>query len=152
MLEKLENQFTKYEVARMLGARALQIAMDAPLLLKIEEKELEEINYNPIEIAKKELLAEVLPITVNRPLPKKKEAKLQKLSKEELETMKKKGEEKLKEELSKEGKQKEKKEDKKLEVEEEAEEKKVSDDAEIMELSTPEDEVEETESSGSEEA
>ena len=73
MLEKLEEQFTKYEIARILGARALQIAMDAPLLLKISTEELEEINYNPIEIAKRELVSGVLPITVNRPLPKKKE-------------------------------------------------------------------------------
>jgi DNA-directed RNA polymerase subunit K len=89
MLEQLEKEFTKYEIARILGARALQIAMDAPLLLKINEKELEDINYNPIEIAKQELLAGVLPITVNRPLPKKKESKFRKLTKEELEEMKK---------------------------------------------------------------
>ena len=37
------DDFTKYEVARILGARALQISMDAPLLLKIEKKKLEEI-------------------------------------------------------------------------------------------------------------
>ncbi|MCK4552903.1 DNA-directed RNA polymerase subunit omega, partial [Candidatus Pacearchaeota archaeon] len=29
------KQFTKYETARILGARALQIAMNAPLLIKI---------------------------------------------------------------------------------------------------------------------
>ena len=96
-LEQLEEQFTKYEVARILGARSLQIAMDAHLLLKIDEKELEEINYNPIEIAKKELLAGVLPITVNRPLPKKKDGKLKKLSKEEVEEIKKKEAEKVEE-------------------------------------------------------
>ena len=146
MIEALEDQFTKYEVARILGARALQIAMDAPLLLKISEKELEEMNYNPIEIAKKELVAGVLPITVNRPLPKKKEAKIRKLSKEEIEELKK------KEEAKKETVKEEKKDDDKLEVIEEGEEKKVTEDAEIMELSTPEDEVEETEASESEEA
>ena len=81
MLEALEDKFTKYELARILGARALQIAMDAPLLLKIDEKELEIINYNPIEIARRELVAGVLPITINRPLPKKKEAKIKKLTK-----------------------------------------------------------------------
>ena len=56
-LEQLEEKFTRYEIARILGARALQIAMDAPLLLKIPDKELEDVNYNPLEIAKKELLA-----------------------------------------------------------------------------------------------
>lgn len=144
MIEQLENQFTKYEVARILGARALQIAMDAPLLLKIDEKELDNINYNPIEIAKKELIAGVLPITINRPLPKKKEAKIKKLTKEEIEELRK------REEAKKETEKSEKKDDAKLEEIEESEEKKVTEDAEIMELSTPEDEVEET-SEGSEE-
>ena len=77
-LEQLEDKFSKYEVARILGARALQVAMDAPLLLKMKEEELDDINHNPLEISKKELLAEVLPITVNRPLPKKKEEKIKK--------------------------------------------------------------------------
>ena len=31
------EDFTKYERARILGARALQIAMNAPLLIKIEQ-------------------------------------------------------------------------------------------------------------------
>jgi DNA-directed RNA polymerase subunit K len=152
MLEQLENQFSKYEIARILGARALQIAMDAPLLMKVSEKELEEVNFNPLEIAKKELLAGVLPITVNRPLPRKKEAKIVKLTKEEVEAIKKKEEEKKAQELTVSGKKKEIKEDEKLEEEEVEEEKKVTEDAEIMELSNPEDEMEESsESSGEEE-
>jgi DNA-directed RNA polymerase subunit K/omega len=61
---------TKYETARMLGSRALQIAMGAPFLVKLSEKELEDIGYNPIRIAQKELEAGVLPITIKRPLPK----------------------------------------------------------------------------------
>ena len=36
--QKVAEQFTKYEIARIIGARALQIAMDAPLLLKISEQ------------------------------------------------------------------------------------------------------------------
>ena len=64
-------KLTKYERARILGARALQISMGAPLLLKLLEKDLEEINYNPLEIAKKELEKEVLPITIKRPMPKR---------------------------------------------------------------------------------
>lgn len=146
MIEQLEEQFTKYEVARILGARALQIAMDAPLLLKISEEELEKINYNPIEIARRELIANVLPITVNRPLPKKKETKVKKLTKEEMEELKKKEAEKAKEEIKL-----EKKEDEKVEEQEESEEKKITEDAEIMELATPEDEAEEADSSGEEE-
>ncbi len=140
MLEKLEAQFTKYEIARILGARALQIAMDAPLLIKIDAKELEEINYNPIEIAKRELSAGVLPITVNKPLPKKKEAKIKKLTREELEEIKKK--EKASEEKAMEERAKEQASDKKVEIEEEKEEKEISEEGEIMELSNPEDEAE----------
>jgi DNA-directed RNA polymerase subunit K/omega len=151
MIEQLEKQFSRYEIARILGARALQIAMDAPLLIKIDQKELEEINYNPLEIAKRELVSGVLPITVNRPLPKKKEAKIVKLSKEEIDAIKKKEEAKIAEELSVSGKKAEVKEDEKLETEEVEEEKKVAEDAEIMELSTPEDESEETSESSTEE-
>jgi DNA-directed RNA polymerase subunit K len=149
-LEQLEEQFTKYEVARILGARSLQIAMDAPLLLKIDEKELEEINYNPIEIAKKELLAGVLPITVNRPLPKKKDGKLKKLSKEEVEEIKKKEAEKV-EEVKEKKEKVEETSDKKVGEHEEVEEKEISSDGEIMELSNPEDEAEETSETSSEE-
>jgi len=136
MIEQLEDKFTKYEVARILGARALQIAMDAPMLLKIDEKELESINFNPLEIAKKELLAEVLPITVKRPMPKRKEAKIKKLTKEELDKIKKKEEVKVEEQI-------EKVEDKKIEKIEVVEEKKVAEEGEIMELANPEDESEE---------
>ncbi len=64
-----EEKFTKYESARILGARALQISMGAPFLVKFSEKDLEEIKYNPVEIAKKEFAAGVIPITVKRPYP-----------------------------------------------------------------------------------
>jgi DNA-directed RNA polymerase subunit K len=149
MIEQLENQFTRYEVARILGARALQIAMDAPLLLKISEKELEEINYNPIEIAKRELSAGVLPITVNRPLPKKKEAKIKKLTQDEINEIQRREEEKKKEEALKSAVEvKEEVKEVKEKVEgEEGEEVAVvekADEDEIMELATPEDEVEES--------
>lgn len=63
------NRFSKYEKARMIGSRALQIGMGAPFLIKLSEKDLEEINYNPIEIAKREFEAGVMPITVKRPMP-----------------------------------------------------------------------------------
>ncbi len=62
---------TKYEKARIIGARALQIAMGAPMLLKSTKKELEEIRYSPIEIAKREFEGELLPISIKRPLPTK---------------------------------------------------------------------------------
>jgi len=64
-------KYTKYERARIVGARALQLAMGAPILLKLTEKELEAIKFNPIEIAKKEFAKDILPITIRRPLPQK---------------------------------------------------------------------------------
>ena len=62
-------KYTKYERARLIGARALQISMGAPLLVKLTEQDLDRINYNPVEIAKMELEKGVLPITVRRPMP-----------------------------------------------------------------------------------
>lgn len=85
----MEQHFTKYETARIIGARALQIAMDAPLLLKIEDEELEEMKFDALKIAQKEFEEGVLPITINRPNPKKSRERLtsvreEKLSDEEL--------------------------------------------------------------------
>ena len=84
MIEKMKEQFTKYEVARILGARALQLAMDAPILIKISKEKLEEINYDVLKIAELELESNILPITVKRPFPEKKDEKIKKISKEEL--------------------------------------------------------------------
>lgn len=67
--EEEEMKYTKYERARMIGSRALQISMGAPFILKITEKDLERMHYNPIEIAKLEFSKGVIPITVKRPLP-----------------------------------------------------------------------------------
>jgi len=63
-------EYSKYEKARMIGSRALQLGMGAPVLIKMPEKELEKIGFNPIEIAKREFDAGVLPLTVKRPFPK----------------------------------------------------------------------------------
>ena len=74
-----KKDFTKYEKARIIGARGLQIAMDAPLLLKMSEEELNGINYDPLKIAEKELESGVLPITVNQPIPQKRESSIHKI-------------------------------------------------------------------------
>jgi DNA-directed RNA polymerase subunit K len=63
-------KYTKYERARLIGARALQISMGAPFILKISEEDLKRIKYNPIEIAKMEYAEGVIPISIKRPLPK----------------------------------------------------------------------------------
>lgn len=61
--------FTKYEKARMIGARALQISLGAPFLIKLEKEDLEKLRYSPLEIAKIEFDKGVLPISVRRPMP-----------------------------------------------------------------------------------
>jgi DNA-directed RNA polymerase subunit K len=63
------DKYTKYEKARIIGARALQLAMGAPLLLKLKEEDLRKIKFNPIEISKMEFDKGILPITIKRPLP-----------------------------------------------------------------------------------
>ena len=70
---KLEIQgFTKYERARIIGSRALQISEGAPFLVKLNDKQLRVLKYNPLEIAKLEFEAGVVPITVKRALPHQK--------------------------------------------------------------------------------
>jgi len=51
--------YTRYERARIIGARALQISMGAPVLIKSER-------IDPLEIAMEEFASEVIPITVKR--------------------------------------------------------------------------------------
>jgi len=57
--EKEKNKYTKYEKARIIGARALQIAMGAPVLIETDE-------LDPINIAIEEFEKSVVPITVRR--------------------------------------------------------------------------------------
>ncbi len=83
-MEKQKQDFTRYEIARIIGARALQIAMDAPLLLKISEKELKDIKFDAIKIAERELQEDVLPIAISRPIPQKKKDKLSAVKDEEV--------------------------------------------------------------------
>ena len=73
------KDFSKYETARILGARALQIAMNAPLLIKIKQEDLEEIKFDALKIAEIELNSNILPISIKKPLPNKKEGKLKKV-------------------------------------------------------------------------
>ena len=60
------DNYTKYEHARIIGARALQISQGAPFMIKLSEKELEKIGYNPLEIAKLEFKEGIIPITTKR--------------------------------------------------------------------------------------
>ena len=54
-------ELTKYEVARLIGARALQLSMGAPPLIKVES---ETISF--IQIAEIELDKGVIPLSVVR--------------------------------------------------------------------------------------
>jgi len=63
--------YTKYEIARIIAARALQLSMNAPILIKIPKEDLDKINYDVIRIAEMEFKEGVLPITVKRPIPLK---------------------------------------------------------------------------------
>ncbi|MBI5804029.1 DNA-directed RNA polymerase subunit K [Candidatus Pacearchaeota archaeon] len=72
----MENQFTKYEMARIIGARALQIAMDAPILIKITEEKLKEMRFDALKIAEYEFAGGILPITIHRPAPRKSKDRL----------------------------------------------------------------------------
>ena len=72
----METKFTRYEIARIIGARALQIAMDAPLLLKVSEEEMKLMQYDSLKIAEREFAENVLPIDIHRPMPQKKKVKL----------------------------------------------------------------------------
>ena len=123
MEKQKEEKFTKYEVARILGARALQIAMNAPLLIKLSHDDLEKIRYDALKIAEIEFESGVLPISVKRPFPQKREERLKRTKEQQI------SEEKI--------------EEKKTE-----EEGEIAKEGEIMELVNPDDEVEEVAEEG----
>lgn len=79
----MTTEFSKYERARIIGARGLQISMDAPILMEMSEEELDGVNYDPLVIAEKELDSGVLPISVNRPMPERKEEDIKKIKVED---------------------------------------------------------------------
>ncbi len=112
--------FTKYEEARIIGARALQLAMNAPLLIKISDTDLEKIHFDALKIAEIELNSGVLPISIKKPFPAKKEGVLKKPITPKIS-------------------------DKKKAEIESAEEANIEGEGEIMELAKPEDEEDSTE-------
>jgi DNA-directed RNA polymerase subunit K len=107
--------FSRYEIARILGARALQIAMNAPLLIKIEKEDLEKIKFDALKIAEIEFESGILPISVKRPLPIKKEGELKKVKDSRIS-------------------------EKEIEDKEAEEEEEIAKEGEIMELANTEDE------------
>jgi DNA-directed RNA polymerase subunit K/omega len=113
------TNLTKYEKARILGARALQVSMNAPLLIKIDSEDLEKINYDALKIAEIELNSGVLPISINKPFPGKEQGELKRAKEKKLS-------------------------DEEAAEKEVAEEAEIAKEGEIMQLANPEDEQEET--------
>ena len=61
---RITTQFlTKYERARVLGTRALQISMNAPVMVDLDGE------TDPLKIAMKELRERKIPIIIRRYLP-----------------------------------------------------------------------------------
>jgi len=54
-----EHALNRFEVARMLGARALQLSFGAPPLINVEEGMIDSI-----ELARREFEADLIPLTV----------------------------------------------------------------------------------------
>lgn len=63
-VERITTRYlTKYERARVLGTRALQISMNAPVMVDLEGE------TDPLRIAQKELRERKIPIVIRRYLP-----------------------------------------------------------------------------------
>uniref|UniRef100_A0A7S2KZ39 Uncharacterized protein n=1 Tax=Leptocylindrus danicus TaxID=163516 RepID=A0A7S2KZ39_9STRA len=64
MSERVTTKYlTKYEKARVLGTRALQISMNAPVMVDLDGE------IDPLKIAEKELRERKIPIIIRRYLP-----------------------------------------------------------------------------------
>ena len=63
--ERITTKYlTKYEKARVLGARALQISKNAPVMVNLAPGE-----WDPLKIAEKELREKKIPFIIRRYLP-----------------------------------------------------------------------------------
>jgi len=58
------DEYTRFERARILGARALQVSLGAPILIDVQPS-----LVDPVEIAELEFAAGRIPITVRRGPP-----------------------------------------------------------------------------------
>ena len=57
-----DKTYTRFERARIIGARALQISRGAPVMIKTDKKD-------PIDIAEEEFEAGKVPLDVKRKMP-----------------------------------------------------------------------------------
>lgn len=60
-MKQAKDELNRYEVARIIGARALQLSLGAPPLIEIREGLID-----PMVLAKKEFASDVIPIEVLR--------------------------------------------------------------------------------------
>jgi DNA-directed RNA polymerase subunit K len=60
-LLRSRGEYTRFERARILGARALQVSLGAPILIDVPPS-----LVDPVEIAEREFAAGRIPITVRR--------------------------------------------------------------------------------------
>ena len=58
-----EDKLTRFETARLIGARSLQIALGAPTLKKVEG------SIDSTKVAKEEFFEKLLPMTIKRKFP-----------------------------------------------------------------------------------
>ena len=58
------DRLTRFEVARIIGARALQISLGAPILVDVKQEK-----FDPIKLAEEEFKACMIPMTIKRTLP-----------------------------------------------------------------------------------
>ncbi len=59
------DRITRFERARIVGARALQLSMGAPVLLHMENLDAK----SPLVIAEMELRGKILPLSIRREMP-----------------------------------------------------------------------------------
>lgn len=55
------SPYTKFEKARIIGARALQVSMGAPVIIDVPST-----LFDPVDIAMLEFENDVIPITIKR--------------------------------------------------------------------------------------
>ncbi len=57
-----DDKLSRFEIARLIGARSLQVALGAPVLVKTDKT-------SPIDIARAEFSEKLIPMTIKRKLP-----------------------------------------------------------------------------------
>ncbi len=66
MAKEETESYTRYEKARIIGTRALQISAGAPFLIKLTDDELKKARYDPKKIAEMEFEKGLIPIRIKK--------------------------------------------------------------------------------------